>query len=149
MSDLPDSNGSSAPEGDNKLVPFKGDALTLTEDEVKRLAELESKIEWSNADRGRALREIRDSYLYRQTLEEQKTTTSKLATLKRITVKQAEALAIEKGAQLICESEKVFRKGRRRTNTITNGWYKLSTLPDKKFSALTYVYSGAVLWLLR
>jgi hypothetical protein len=52
---------------DNKLVPFKGDALTLTEDEAKRLAELESKIEWSSADRGRALREIRDSYLYRQT----------------------------------------------------------------------------------
>ena len=54
-------------EAESKLIPFKGDALTLTENEAKRLAELESQIERSNADRGRALREIRDGYLYRAT----------------------------------------------------------------------------------
>jgi hypothetical protein len=57
---------------------------------------------------------------------------------KRITFKQAEALAAEKGAKLICESQMNFRKGRRRTNTITDSWYKLSTT-DRKFTLLTDV----------
>jgi hypothetical protein len=65
----------------------------------------------------------------------------KLATLKRITFDQAEALAAEKGATLTCESDKKtnWRKGGRGTITITNNsWYKLST-SDKKFSYLTDV----------
>jgi hypothetical protein len=52
---------------ENKLVAFKGDALTLTDAEAKRLAELEAQIERSNADRGRALREINKGRLYRAT----------------------------------------------------------------------------------
>jgi|SRR5271166_2912198 len=65
---------------------------------------------------------------------------SKLATLKRITFKQAEALAAEKGATLICDTETKtrFRKGGRGTITITNYCYKLST-SDKEFSCLTDV----------
>ena len=50
---------------DHKLIPFKVDPLT--ESEAKRLVELEAKISRSNADRGRALREIRDDRLYRAT----------------------------------------------------------------------------------
>jgi hypothetical protein len=72
-------------------------------------------------------------------MEPTSTGLSKLATLKRITFTQAKALAAEKGVKLICESERVFRKCGRYTNTITNSWYKLSTLPDKKFYLLTDV----------
>ena len=42
---------------DQRIIAFKGDALTLTDAEVERLAALEAQIERSNADRGRALRE--------------------------------------------------------------------------------------------
>jgi hypothetical protein len=52
-------------EDDNKLVVFKGDALTLTDAEAKRLDELEVQISRSRLNQGRALREIRDSRLYR------------------------------------------------------------------------------------
>jgi hypothetical protein len=62
-----------------------------------------------------------------------------LATLKRITFDQAEALAREKGIKLTRERERSFYKNGRYTNTITNVWYKLSTLPDKKFPYLTDV----------
>jgi hypothetical protein len=55
-------------------------------------------------------------------------------TLKRITFKQAEALAAEKGTTLTRESDVKFRKN----NTITTVWYKLST-SDKKFPLLTDV----------
>jgi hypothetical protein len=65
----------------------------------------------------------------------------KLATLKRITRKQAEALAVEKGATLTCESETEtnWRRHGRGNITITKErWYKLST-SDKKFYTLTGV----------
>ena len=65
-------------------------------------------------------------------------TADKLATLKRITFKQTEALATEKGVQLFQETETVFRKCGRYTNTITDSWYELST-SDKIFSRLTNV----------
>jgi len=64
----------------------------------------------------------------------------KLATLKRITFEQAEALAVEKGATLTRESEKISRFGRQGSYTITKSrWYKLSTVPDKKLFLLTNV----------
>jgi hypothetical protein len=69
----------------------------------------------------------------------QKTNTSKLTRLKRITFTQAEALAAEKGVKLTCETERSFYKNGRYTNTITDVLYKLSTLPDRKFSLLTDV----------
>jgi hypothetical protein len=68
--------------------------------------------------------------------------TSKLATPKRITFKQTEALAAEKGATLTreCETETNWRRHGRGSITITKEhWYQLSTLPDKKFSQLTDV----------
>jgi len=52
-------------EDDSRIVAFKSDALT--EADSQRLAELESQIRNSNESKGRALREIRDSRLYRAT----------------------------------------------------------------------------------
>ena len=63
----------------------------------------------------------------------------KLSTLKRVTFAQVEELAAEGGMQLFCESNRTFRKNGRYTNTYTTRWYKLSSLPDKKFSHLTDV----------
>ena len=68
--------------------------------------------------------------------------TSKLATPKRITFKQTEALAAEKGATLTreCETETNWRRHGRGSITITNNsWYKLSMFPDEKFTYLTEV----------
>jgi hypothetical protein len=59
---------------------------------------------------------------------------------KKLTWKQElEVLAAEKGATLTCKNEKSFRRGRRGTNTITDRWYELSTLPNKKFTRLADV----------
>ena len=62
--------------------------------------------------------------------------TEKLATLKRITFTQTEALAAEKGAVLTRESETNFVGY---GNIVTDHWYTLSTVPDQKFSCLTDV----------
>ena len=53
--------------------------------------------------------------------------------MKRITFTQAQELAAEKGVKLVCESERHFH----RNDVITDSWYKLDTLPDKKFTLLT------------
>jgi hypothetical protein len=62
-----------------------------------------------------------------------------MVTLKRITFKQAEALASAKGAKLTRESDVQFRRNGRYTNTYTNSWYELSTCPDKEFPTLLAV----------
>ena len=56
--------------------------------------------------------------------------------MKRITFTQAQALAAEKGLKLARESERHFH----RNGVITDSWYKLDTLPDKKFTLLTDVW---------
>jgi hypothetical protein len=79
-----------------------------------------------------------------RTIEEPTTKLAKIKpptrVIKRITFEQAEALAAEKGVKLthVSEVAKFYTGGgrRRRTNVITNSWYKLSSVPDKKFALL-------------